>query len=171
MVRFRPGGRGVKFVRHRFFLRVGAGPFRAQPALGIRLGLGKPVGALMRELQREIVVDGDDDIAVVLGYFECFEVRDGVVISWANNDGPVRIGLANDRKCFLDIGIPDLVRQIPLWLIEKLEQQDVGILLVMLSNLLPKSAELFFLAVGVGVGLVKVMNVQISPAGCAKVNC
>jgi len=140
MVRPGPGDCGIKLVRYRLFLRVGPGPFRAQPALGIPLRIGKPVGALVRELQREIIMNGDNDIAVGPGYFERLEVCDGVFVPRSDEEGPVRIGLADDWKRFLEINVPYVIRQLLFWLIEKFEQQEVWIRLVVLGNLLPKGA-------------------------------
>ncbi len=152
-----PGNGLVQIEHDGHLLLFRAGPFIAQPIAGFGAG---PFRALMGELERAIVVDRGDQVAIVFGQLKGGQVADAVPTHRADNDLPRGIGGADYADCLTKHPVPLFGREVFVWFVEELEGQFGRIVLIMLGNLPPQGEESLAMLVGIVKDFLVVVHVH-----------
>ena len=113
-------------------------PFHGTPVLGLSPVEGR---ALMGEGERAVVVNGDDEVPVLLGQVQFVQVLDAVPRCGPDDHRAVRVGLADHAQGLAEHGVPEFGRELLVRLIEDLEEHVVGGLLTVLGDLPPRGQE------------------------------
>ncbi len=125
----------------------------------LRVG-SRPRRPLMREIERFVVVNGDDQVVIVVRESQLGKLGDAVPFAGPENDRPFLVDRADPPDRLGEDGVDDLGRGGVLGLVEELECQPFGGLGVMGRELTPDRQELRGLAFGVAREIVEVVDVD-----------
>src|SRR5690554_2765475 len=122
----------LEILFHRLPLELGVAPLRTQPGIG---SFG-PAGALVGEIKRVVVVDGEDQLRIV-GDLQCSQTSYTAPLRRADQHATFWVGLTYRLQRIGQVVVPQNGRELVVRLVQDLEQEAVGVRTEVTGNLLP----------------------------------